>query len=109
MGVWGLDIFDDDLAMDIKEEFEHYLLEGMDEKEAIAELISSNDNLLDDPQDMATFVLTIATIAKDNEVKSNKINRLLRTLHRNTEYWESLKDESEELYDARIDLLRELL
>ena len=109
MGVWGLDIFDDDLAVDIKEEFEHYLMEGMTEEEAIDELISSNDNLLEDINDMGTFVLTVATLAKDNDVTSKKVTKMLKSLHRNSEYWNELKENQEELYDARRDLLRELL
>lgn len=109
MGVWGLDIYDDDLAVDIKEEFEHYLMEGMDEEEAIDELIASNDNLLDDPKDMGTFILTVATIARDNDVSSKKVTKMLKALHRNGEYWNELKENEEELYEARKDLLRELL
>ena len=81
MGVWGLDIYDDDLAVDIKEEFERYLMEGMDEAEAIDELIASNDNLLDDPQDVGTFVLTVATLARDNDVTSKKVTKMLKALH----------------------------
>ena len=109
MGVWGLDIFDDDLAVDIKEEFEHYLMEGMTEEEAIDELISSNDNLLEDINDMGTFVLTVATLVKDNDITSKKVTKMLKSLHRNSEYWNELKENQEELYDARRDLLRELL
>ena len=109
MGGWGLDIFDDDLAVDIKEEFEHYLMEGMTEEEAIDELISSNDNLLEDINDMGTFVLTVATLAKDNDITSKKVTKMLKSLHRNSEYWNELKENQEELYDARRDLLRELL
>ena len=109
MGVWGLDIYDDDLAVDIKEEFERYLMEGMDESEAIDELIASNDNLLDDTQDVGTFVLTVATLAKDNDVASKKVTKMLKALHRNSEYWNDLKENEEDLYEARKDLLRELL
>lgn len=109
MGVWGLDIFDDDLAVDIKEEYERYLMEGMDETEAIEELIISNDNLLEDPQDMGTFILTVATLARDNDVTSKKVNKLLKSLHKNSAYWNDLKENSEDLYEARKDLLRELL
>ena len=50
MGVWGLDIYDDDLAVDIRDEFQEYLDEGMDESEAINELLLNNDNLLEDNQ-----------------------------------------------------------
>ena len=109
MGIWGLDIYDDDLAKDIKEEFERYLMEGMDENEAIDELISSNDNLLEDPQDMGTFILTVAVLARDNDITSKKVIKMLKSLHKNRSYWNELLDEDEELYEARKDLLRELM
>ena len=109
MGVWGLDLYDDDLAVDIKEEFEHYLMEGMDEEEAIEELIASNDNLLEDPQDMGTFILTVASLARENDITSKKVNKLLKALHKNMAYWDELKETAEDLYEVRKDLLRELL
>jgi uncharacterized protein YcgL (UPF0745 family) len=108
MGVWGLDIFDDDLAVDIKEEFESYLQEGMDESEAIEGVLDNNDNLLEDPQDMGTFILTIASLAAENNVTNRKIKKLLKSLEKNNGYWLNLKDESQDLYEARRDLLREL-
>ena len=39
MGIWGLDIYDDDLAVDIRDEFQDYLNQGMDENDAINEVI----------------------------------------------------------------------
>lgn len=109
MGVWGLDIFDDDLAMDIKDEFDSYLQEGMEESEAIEEVLSNNENLLDDTQDMGTFILSIAALATENNVINRKIKKLLKALENNNAYWLNLKDEYPDLYDARRDLLRELI
>ena len=56
-----------------------------------------------------SFILTIAVIGKENEVKIKGIKKLLRKLEKNEEYWSSLKEESEELYEARQELLDELL
>ena len=57
MGIWGLDIYDDDLAMDIKREFEEYLEQGMDENEALEEVIFNNDSLLEEVEECGTFIL----------------------------------------------------
>lgn len=108
MGVWGLDIYDDDLAVDIKEEFDSYIEDGMEESEAIDEVLTNNDNLLEDPQDMGTFILTIASLAAENNVVNRKVKKLLRVLENNSKYWANLKDEYLELYEARKDLLKEL-
>ena len=108
MGVWGLDIYDDDLAADIRDEFQGYLDEGMDENEAMDELLLNNDNLLEDEEESGTFILTIGLLAKENEIHNNKIKKLLRELKNNKNYWIYLQEDSMELYEARIDLFREL-
>ena len=107
MGIWGLDIYDDDLAVDIRDEFQEYLNQG-DENDAINEVIFNNENLLEEDEECGTFILTIGLIAKDNEITNSRINKLLRELKGNKNYWKYLKEDSMELYEARMDLLTEL-
>ncbi|WP_297714011.1 hypothetical protein [Clostridium sp.] len=109
MGVWGLDIYDDDLAVDIRDEFQEYLEQGMDENDAINEVVFNNENLLEEDEECGTFILTIGLLAKENEVSNSKINELLRDLKENKNYWKYLKEDSIELYEVRMDLLRELI
>lgn len=108
MGVWGLDIYDDDLAADIRDEFQEYLHQGMDENDAMNEVIFNNENLLEEDEDCGTFILTIGLLAKENEISNSKINKLLKELKGNKNYWKYLKEDSIELYEVRMDLLREL-
>ena len=109
MGVWGLDIYDDDLAVDIRDEFQDYLDQGMDENDAMNEVIFNNDNLLEGDEECGTFILTIGLLAKENEISNSKINKLLSDLRENKNYWNYLKEDSTELYEVRMDLLRELI
>ena len=109
MGVWGLDIYDDDLAVDIRDEFQDYLDQGMDENDAMNEVIFNNDNLLEEDEECGTFILTIGLLAKENEISNSKINKLLSDLRENKNYWKYLKEDSIELYEVRMDLLRELI
>ena len=109
MGVWGLDIYDDDLAADIRDEFQGYLDEGMDENEAMNEVILNNEDLLEEEEECGTFILTIGLLAKENEISNSKINKLLSDLRENKNYWNYLKEDSTELYEVRMDLLRELI
>lgn len=109
MGVWGLDIYDDDLAVDIRDEFQEYLEQGMDENDAINEVVFNNENLLEEDEECGTFILTIGLLAKENEISNSKINELLRDLKENKNYWNYLKEDSIELYEVRMDLLRELI
>ena len=108
MGVWGLDIYDDDLAVDIRDEFQEYLHQGMDENDAMNEVIFNKENLLEEDEDCGTFILTIGLLAKANEISNSKINKLLKELKGNKNYWKYLKEDSIELYEVRMDLLREL-
>ena len=108
MGVWGLDIYDDDLAADIRDEFQGYLDEGMDENEAMNEVILNNEDLLEEEEECGTFILTIGLLAKENDISNSKINKLLKELKRNKNYWKYLKEDSMELYEVRMDLLRVL-
>lgn len=108
MGVWGLDIYDDDLAADIRDEFQEYLDQGMDENDAMNEVIFNNENLLEEDEDCGTFILTIGLLAKENEISNSKINKLLRDLKENKNYWNYLKEDSMELYEVRMDLFGEL-
>ena len=109
MGIWGLDIYDDDLAKDIRSEFEGYLQDGLEPLEAIDEVINTNEELLDDSEYKGTFILTISLLAKDNEVNDRRINSLLHELEKYDEYWEYLKDNSIQLYEARFELMKELM
>lgn len=109
MGVWGLDIYDDDLAMDIKREFEEYLEQGMDENEALEEVIFNNDSLLEEVEECGTFILVLGVLLKENQITNSKIDKLLRELKNNKEYWNYVRDNSNDLYESRIDLLKELI
>lgn len=108
MGVWGLDIYDDDLAVDIRDEFQEYLDQGMDENDAMNEVIFNNENFLEEDEECGTFILTIGLLAKENEISNSKINKLLSDLRENKNYWNYLKEDSIELYEVRMDLFREL-
>lgn len=109
MGVWGLDIYDDDLAMDIKREFEEYLEQGMDENEALEEVIFNNDSLLEEVEECGTFILVLGVLLKENQITNSKIDKLLRELKNNKEYWNYVRDNSNDLYESRMDLLKELI
>ena len=109
MGIWGLDIYDDDLAMDIKREFEEYLEQGMDENEALEEVIFNNDSLLEEVEECGTFILVLGVLLKENQITNSKIDKLLRELKNNNEYWNYVRDNSNDLYESRMELLKELI
>ena len=109
MGIWGLDIYDDDLAKDIRSEFEGYLDDEYEQEEAIEEIINSNEELLQDSEYKGTFILTVSLLAKEYDVSNNTVKSLLHGLEKCDEYWDYLRDNSMELYEARFDLMKELM
>jgi hypothetical protein len=59
MGAWGPDIFADDLACDIREEFRDLIAEGLSPEDATTKLQSEYD-LEDDPDQRPLFYLALA-------------------------------------------------
>ena len=98
-------------------EFQKYIAcicEGTAER-VIMNLLLDNDklnfvreDLLEEEEECGTFILTIGLLAKENDISNSKINKLLKELKRNKNYWKYLKEDSMELYEVRMDLLREL-
>ena len=109
MGIWGLDIYDDDLAKDIRSEFEGYLDDEYEPEEVIEEIITSNEELLEDSEYKGTFILVISLLAKEHDVSNNKVKNLLHELEECDEYWDYLRDNSIQLYEARFELMRDLM
>ena len=97
-----------DLKVEGANEFEDYLVEGMDEWEALEETLNNNDELLQDDEVSGTFILAIASLAKENDISNRKINKLVKSLEDNSNYWNYIKEDSMELYQARLNLLKDL-
>ena len=60
MGTWGIKLYDDDLSMDIKSEYEDRLHRGKIGEEITQELISENKELIDDVEEGPLFWLALA-------------------------------------------------
>ena len=61
MGIWGYKIFENDIALDIKERFE-ILLNSLDCVEATRKIISENQDVISDVDDVADFWFALAHI-----------------------------------------------
>ncbi|WP_102401612.1 DUF4259 domain-containing protein [Haloimpatiens massiliensis] len=102
MGTWDMQVFEDDLAMDIKDSFEELIEEGETVETAIENILEEFEDCLEDFDDGVTTILALATIAIERGVITKRLKREFTRVINNNEYWNYLKEENEELYKARI-------
>ena len=60
MGAWGVKLYQNDLAEDIKYEYTEYLREGKTNEEATKELILKYEGMLEDIDDGPNFWFVLA-------------------------------------------------
>ncbi|MFD0587490.1 hypothetical protein ACFQZE_05715 [Paenibacillus sp. GCM10027627] len=62
MGAWGFGVFEDDFTMDIKDEFETYIGEGVGTDQAVARLLRKFSEEINDEDDSPLFYFALASI-----------------------------------------------
>lgn len=62
MGAWGTDIFEDDFALDVKEEYQDLIDENKSAQEAVSILTERYSEELSDEEDNGVFWLSIVAI-----------------------------------------------
>lgn len=60
MGAWGPGLYQDDVALDIKEEYIDLLHKGKTKEEACEEVVCNNQDYLEDEEDVIPMVLALA-------------------------------------------------
>jgi len=109
MGTWGTEIFEDDLALDIKDTFEDLISEGKSVEEAIGITMEEFEDSLEDSDECPTMVLALSTLTLESGVITEELKNQLNKVANDTEYWDYLKEEDEELYEARMCMVKQLL
>src|SRR5258708_7175027 len=79
MGAWGANIFDDDFALDLKEEYKEILDSGLSHEVATQTLTERYRDALKDAEESGVFWLSIATIQLEHDallddVKANALD-----------------------------------
>lgn len=109
MGTWGIDIFEDDFALDIKDMFEELVESGESIESAVSIVLEDFEESLEEFDEGATVVLALSQLAAEKGGITEELKSELSRLSSNNEYWNYLREESEELYEARRGLLNKLL
>ena len=81
MGTWGTGLYEDDIALDVRDEFKNLLRSGVTAEEATAELLVSFSGATDDNDDGPIFWFALADTQWDMvcllpQVKKEALRRL---------------------------------
>jgi hypothetical protein len=73
MGSWGVGIFDDDLALDINQEYEEIFVAEQSHETTTSILIDRYDDSLEDEDESAVFWLAIAEVQISHRALSERV------------------------------------
>ena len=113
MGTWGPKIYEDDLAQDIKEEYEELIEEGKNNEEAIQEICLRYKEEIEDVEESSLFWMAFADILYEHKNLTKYVKeKALKEIEsgKNLEKWK--REASEQDYIKRkseIEKLREKL
>lgn len=107
MGAWGANLYQDDVALDVKDEYKDNLRRGKTNEEAMQEIIDKYQELLEDKEDRGVFWLALADTQwnlgrLDEQVKEQALEII--ELGTDLKRWEI----NEKLYNKRKEILEKL-
>ena len=107
MGAWGANLYQDDVALDVKDEYKDNLRRGKTNEEAMQEIIDKYQELLEDEEERGVFWLALADTQwnlgrLDEQVKEQALEII--ELGTDLKRWEI----NEKLYNKRKEILEKL-
>lgn len=113
MGTWGPKLYEDDLAEDIKNEYEELLEKGKNNRDAIEDIYQIYKEEIEDPDEKSVFWMVLADILYKNKnltefVKEKALKEI--ELGENLERWKNEASEEDYIIRKReIDKLKKKL
>lgn len=96
MGVFGIKIYDDDTALDVKEEYLEKLKNGIDNEKALKEIIEENKEYIEDIDDGPVFWIALAdTMWNEGRLTEEVKKEALNAIDKNLIRWKDEVDEKE--------------
>lgn len=107
MGAWGANLYQDDVALDVKDEYKDNLRKGKTNEETMQEIVDKYQELLEDEEDRGVFWLALADTQwnlgrLDEQVKEQALEII--ELGTDLKRWEN----NEKLYNKRKEILEKL-
>lgn len=96
MGVFGVKIYEDDLALDVKEEYLDKLKKGIKDEVALKEMVEEYEDSIDDIDDGPVFWIALAdTMWKVGRLTEKVKKEALNAIDKNLTRWKNEVDEKE--------------
>ncbi len=108
MGTWDAGIFEDDIAMDIKTEFEDAIAEGLNIKQATKQILESYEDALDDVDEGPMVYLALAALQIEKGTVLRKIKQKALKIIDSGQGLERWEEAGEELLNKRKCVLNDL-
>lgn len=96
MGVFGVKIYEDDIALDVKEEYLEKLKNGIDDKIALKEMVEEYEDSINDIDDGPVFWIALANTMWKVGRLTEKVKKVaLKSIDKNLTRWRNEVDEKE--------------
>lgn len=96
MGIYGVKIYEDDFALDVKEEYLKKLKSGINNEKALKEIIEENKENIEDIDDGPVFWIALAdTMWNEGRLTEEVKKEALESINKNLEKWKNEVDEKE--------------
>lgn len=108
MGTWDTGIFDDDIAMDVRAEFDDAIEEGMTVKRATKLVLESFQDVLEDDDEAPIVYLALAALQLEKGSVQVNIKKKVLKIIESREGLDRWKEVGGEVYNNRLNVLDEL-
>lgn len=108
VGTWDTGIFDDDVAMDIKAEFDEAIADGMSVKEATEQILESFADVFDDEDEAPIVYLTLAALQIEKGSVLKNIKQKALDIIESGQGFDRWEEAGNDVLNERISVLNEL-
>lgn len=108
MGTWDAGIFEDDIAMDIKTEYEDAICEGISMKETTKQILESYRDILDDVDEGSIVYLALAALQIEQGTVLKKVKQTTLKIIDSGKGLDRWEEAGEELLKRRKCVLNDL-
>jgi hypothetical protein len=108
LGTWSAKIFDDDLAMDVREAFDNALSDGLNASRATRKVIEQYELELEDHDDGAVIYLALASLQLEHNALEHPIKAATLSIIKSGQGLERWEESGLEALTERKRILEEL-
>lgn len=107
MGAWGTKLYEDDLALDVKEEYTEKLKNGLKNEDALGQILEEYKSSIEDSDEAPIFWLALAdTMWKLGRLTERVKKEAIKNIKLNLRYWKQATNTKE--YESRQKELEKL-